>query len=59
MITNTHVPDGKNYKPFRTKAQKLVARATAVICADGAWRSSAPRSVHAVKPDLSKEGRAR
>lgn len=35
-----------NLKPYRTKAQKAEARRTARICADGAWRSDAPFSLH-------------
>lgn len=35
-----------NRKPFRTKAQKLEARTTAVKCEDGAYRSTAPVSIH-------------
>jgi hypothetical protein len=35
-----------NLKPFRTKAQKAEARRTARKCADGAWRSEAPFSIH-------------
>lgn len=33
-----------NRKPYRTAAQKAEARATAVKCDDGAYRSSAPVS---------------
>lgn len=35
-----------NRKPFRTKAQKADARATARKCADGAYRSKAGVSFH-------------
>ena len=35
-----------NRKPYRTKAQKAEARRTARKCADGAWRSEAPFSIH-------------
>jgi len=35
-----------NLKPYRTKAQKAEARRTARKCADGAWRSDAPFSIH-------------
>jgi hypothetical protein len=35
-----------NLKPYRTKAQKAEARRTARRCADGAWRSEAPFSLH-------------
>jgi len=35
-----------NRKPYRTKAQKAAARRTARKCADGAWRSEAPFSIH-------------
>jgi hypothetical protein len=41
--------DYNNYKPFRTKEQKKLARETAVKCKDGAWRSNAPVSYHATK----------
>ena len=34
-----------NRKPFRTKAQKQLARATAYKDKDGAWRSTAPISI--------------
>lgn len=43
------VIDNNNYKPYRTKAQKLEARKTAVKCKDGAWRSTAPKSYHSKK----------
>jgi len=35
-----------NLKPYRTKAQRAEARRTARKCADGAWRSEAPFSIH-------------
>lgn len=35
-----------NRKPYRTKAQKLVAQKTAGKCSDGAFRSNAPVSFH-------------
>jgi hypothetical protein len=35
-----------NRKPYRTKAQKALARATARKDADGAWRSEAPFCLH-------------
>jgi len=40
--------DYNNYKPYRTKAQKAVARATAKKV-NGTWVSNAPRSFHARK----------
>ena len=36
----------KNNKPYRTAAQKEMARKTARRCEDGAWRSTAPVSYH-------------
>ena len=36
----------RNKKPYRTKAQKAVAREKAYKSIDGAWRSSAPVSYH-------------
>lgn len=46
-MTNTTVNrDLTNRKPFRTQAQKELARKTAVKCADGTWRSNAPVSYH-------------
>lgn len=35
-----------NRKPYRTAEQKKLARATAFKDHDGAWRSTAPVSVH-------------
>lgn len=35
-----------NKKPYRTKAQKVVAREKARKCSDGAIRSTAPASYH-------------
>lgn len=35
-----------NLKPYRTKAQKAEARRLARKDADGAWRSTAPFSIH-------------
>lgn len=35
-----------NKKPYRTKAQKALAREDARKCKDGAWRSRAPVSFH-------------
>lgn len=37
-----------NGKPYRTKAQKIVARAEAEKCRDGTFRSTAPVSWHPV-----------
>ncbi|MGY6251517.1 hypothetical protein ACXIUS_28970 [Bosea thiooxidans] len=36
----------QNRKPYRTAAQKALARQTARKCEDGAWRSTAPVSYH-------------
>jgi hypothetical protein len=38
--------DMANYKPYRTKAQKKLARETARLCNDGTYRSNAPVSYH-------------
>jgi hypothetical protein len=38
--------DLTNRKPYRTKAQRKIARETAVKCKDGAYRSTAPVSYH-------------
>ena len=38
--------DYTNRKPYRTKAQKELARKTAYKAADGTWRSTAPVSYH-------------
>ncbi len=46
QFTRTGVLDTKNKKPFRTAAQKHVARQQAVQGKDGVWRSMAPRSYH-------------
>ena len=35
-----------NRKPYRTAAQKRLARQTAEKRKDGAWRSTAPVSIH-------------
>lgn len=35
-----------NRKPFRNSAEKELARQTAVLCADGTYRSSAPVRYH-------------
>jgi hypothetical protein len=42
-------PDMTNRKPYRTKAQKRLARETATRREDGAYRSSAPVSYHQEK----------
>lgn len=44
--------DTNNYKPYRTKEQKALARKTAVKCEDGTWRSTAPVSYHHIKNEL-------
>lgn len=38
--------DYNNYKPYRTKAQKKLARETAKKDEQGHWHSSAPVSYH-------------
>lgn len=45
-FTRTGKLDMTNRKPFRTAAQKALARQTARKCEDGAWRSTAPVSFH-------------
>jgi hypothetical protein len=45
-FTREGVRNLSNRKPYRTKAQKIVARNMAVQCPDGAFRSSAPVSFH-------------
>lgn len=45
----------KNYKPYRTKAQKEEARRTARKCEDGAWRSNAPVSYHSEREKQVKQ----
>jgi hypothetical protein len=45
-------PDMTNRKPYRTKAQKQLARKTATKREDGTYRSTAPKSYH---PDKKKE----
>jgi hypothetical protein len=47
--------DLNNYKPYRTKAQKQIARQTAVKCKDGTWRTNAPVSYHKRKTQMNKE----
>ena len=52
--------DTNNYKPYRTAAQKKVARATAVK-KNGTWVSNAPKSYHKTKiiSDKAKQGASR
>lgn len=45
-FTRDGVRDMTNRKPYRTKAQKLLAEKKARKCSDGAYRSSAPVSWH-------------
>lgn len=51
-MKNEQSRDMNNYKPYRTKAQKKLARETAVKCVDGTWRSKTPVSYHARKANL-------
>lgn len=44
-------PDMTNRKPYRTKSQKRLAKATAYKAKDGAWRSTAPVSYHPEKKE--------
>lgn len=46
QFTLTGQPDMTNRKPYRTKAQKAQARATAYKDKYGIWHSSAPVSYH-------------
>lgn len=46
QLTRKGVRDMKNYKPFRTRAQKAKAREMAVLGKDGVYRSTAPVSYH-------------
>lgn len=48
QFTRTGVVDYNNRKPYRTKAQKRMARESAVRGKDGVWRSSAPVTYHPV-----------
>lgn len=41
-LTRTGKPDNINRKPYRSKHQKQIARATAVQGKDGVFRSTAP-----------------
>lgn len=52
----TAVVPGPNKKPYRTKAQRAVARRMARRCADGAWRSQAPFSFHGVPGEFVWRG---
>lgn len=45
-MKNQNERDMTNKKPYRTKAQKIEARRTAVKCEDGTWRTKAPVSYH-------------
>ena len=44
--------DYNNYKPYRTKEQKKLARASASKDEQGHWHSGAPVSFHPVKKEL-------
>ena len=46
--------DYNNRKPYRTKAQKELARKTAKKDAQGHWHSDAPVSYHPIKRDLMR-----
>ena len=50
--------DYNNYKPYRTKAQKKLARETAWQDDQGHWHSNAPVSFHPVRKDLLKRQQA-
>ena len=47
--------DYNNYKPYRTKAQKELARKTAYKTEKGHWKSDAPVSKHPVKKELLRK----
>jgi hypothetical protein len=53
----TDTRDMANYKPYRTKAQKKIARETARLCKDGTWRSDAPVSYHTRSTKMFKKER--
>ena len=46
MKNTIQIRNMDNRKPYRTVAQKELARKMAVKCADGTWRSTAPVSYH-------------
>jgi endonuclease YncB( thermonuclease family) len=48
--------DYNNYKPYRTKAQKAEAKATAYKTKQGHWKSDAPVSRHPVRKELLRSG---
>jgi hypothetical protein len=48
-------PDMTNRKPYRTKAQKALAKKTAYKAEDGTHRSTAPKTYH---PDKNKEAQS-
>ena len=50
--------DYNNYKPYRNKAQKAEAKATAYKDVSGHWRSKAPVSFHSVRRDLLRKQKA-
>lgn len=52
---STATRDMANYKPYRTKAQKKLARETARLCKDGTYRSTAPVSYHSRRTHMNKE----
>ena len=47
--------DYNNYKPYRTKAQKKLAKEMAYQDKQGHWHSKAPVSFHPVKKELIKK----
>lgn len=53
-FTREGVMDYNNYKPYRTKRQKVAARASAVKTDGGTYRSSAPVSRHPWSDAMSK-----
>lgn len=50
-VRELHTDGRYNRKPYRTKAQKQVAKDAAVRCKDGAYRSTAPVSFHNPRKD--------
>ena len=44
--------DYNNYKPYRTKAQKELAKKTAVKNDKGHWHSNVPVSYHKIKKEF-------
>lgn len=50
-VRELHTDGRYNRKPYRTKFQQEEAKADAVRCKDGAWRSTKPVSYHPPRKD--------